>query len=49
MSIKDMSYYDRPREKASLYGLENLSNAELLAILISTGTKNYSALDISYN
>lgn len=44
-----MSYYDRPREKASLYGLENLSNAELLAILISTGTKNYSALDISYN
>ena len=43
-----MSYYDRPREKASLYGLENLSNAELLAILISTGTKNHSALDIAY-
>ena len=49
MSIKDMSFYDRPREKASLYGLENLSNAELLAILISTGTKNCSALDIAYS
>lgn len=48
MSIKDMSYYDRPREKAFLYGLENLSNAELLAILISTGSKNNSALDIAY-
>ncbi|MBE6142939.1 MAG: DNA repair protein RadC [Erysipelotrichaceae bacterium] len=47
MSIKDMAYYERPREKASLYGLENLSNAELLAILISTGTRNKSALDIS--
>ena len=49
MSIKDMSYYDRPREKATLYGLENLSNAELLAILISTGSKNNSALDIAYS
>ena len=47
MSIKDMSYYERPREKASLYGLENLSNAELLAILISTGTRNKSSLDIA--
>lgn len=42
-----MAYYERPREKASLYGLENLSNIELLAILISTGTKNKSALDIA--
>ena len=42
-----MSYYERPREKASLYGLENLSNAELLAILISTGTRNKSSLDIA--
>ena len=46
-NIKNMSYYDRPREKASLQGLENLSNAELLAILISTGTKQYSAIDIA--
>ena len=47
MSIIDMAYYVRPREIASLYGLENLSNAELLAILISTGTRNKSSLDIA--
>ena len=47
MSIKDMAYYERPREKAGLYGLENLTNAELLAILISTGSKSGSALDIA--
>lgn len=48
MSIKDLSYYDRPREKASLKGLDSLTNAELLAILICTGTKEKSALEIAY-
>ena len=37
---------DRPREKLLRYGAHTLSNAELLAILIRTGTKGYSAVDL---
>ncbi len=46
--IKDIPCLDRPREKAYLYGLDCLSNAELLAIIISSGYKQASALDIAY-
>jgi len=38
---------DRPREKLLKYGEHALSNAELLAILIRTGTNGKSALDIA--
>lgn len=38
---------DRPREKLILKGRQALSDAELLAILIGTGTKNFSALELS--
>jgi len=37
---------DRPREKLLKYGAHTLSNAELLAILIRTGTKGSSAVDL---
>ena len=37
---------DRPREKLLRYGAHALSNAELLAILIRTGTKGSSAVDL---
>lgn len=46
--IKDLPENERPREKLTKYGAEVLSNAELLAILIRTGTKNQSAIDIGY-
>ena len=46
--IKDLPVLDKPREKAINYGLSNLSDAELIAILLRTGTKNSSALDIAY-
>lgn len=46
--IKDIPSLDRPREKAYLYGLSSLSNAELLALIISSGCKDKSALDIAY-
>ena len=46
-NIKSMSIYDRPREKAMLLGIDSLSNSELIAVLISTGTKDKSAIDIS--
>ena len=38
---------DRPREKLLTKGRSNLSNAELLAILIGTGTKALSAVDLA--
>ena len=38
---------DRPREKLLRYGAHTLSNAELLAILIRTGTKGSSAVDLA--
>ena len=46
--IKELPVIERPREKAIRYGLDKLSNEELLAILIRTGTKDVSALDIAH-
>lgn len=46
--IKDIPKTDQPREKALFYGINSLSNAELLALLVSSGTKNHSALEVSY-
>ena len=37
---------DRPREKMALKGRQNLSDAELLAILIGHGTRLHSAVDL---
>ena len=38
---------DRPREKLLKYGEETLSNSELLAILLRTGIKGKSAVDLA--
>jgi DNA repair protein RadC len=38
---------DRPREKMLLKGKHNLSDAELIAILIGSGTRNTSAVDVA--
>ena len=38
---------EKPREKAYLYGIEKLTNAELLAIILSIGSKNLDALELS--
>ena len=38
---------DRPREKMMQYGEQALSNSELLAILLCTGTKGQTALDLA--
>lgn len=46
-SIKHWSKDDRPREKLLAFGGENLSNSELLAILIHKGTRNQSAVDLA--
>ncbi|MCD6486248.1 MAG: DNA repair protein RadC [Syntrophobacterales bacterium] len=44
--IHEWAEDDRPREKLLKYGEHALSNAELLAILIRTGTPGRSAVDI---
>lgn len=45
-SIKNWSEDDKPREKLLNKGKSTLSNAELLAILINSGSENESALDL---
>ena len=46
-TIKDLPLSERPREKLYSYGVEALSNAELLAILIRTGHKEDTAIDVA--
>lgn len=45
--INNLPKFEKPREKAMQFGVKNLSNIELLAILIRSGTKDHSALDVS--
>lgn len=45
--LKDMALEERPREKMLLKGVKSLSNAELLAILLRTGTKNRNAIELA--
>jgi len=47
LSIKEWSVEDRPREKLLSKGISSLSDAELLAILIRTGSRNESAVDLA--
>lgn len=46
--IKELPVLERPREKAYRYGIEKLSDHELIAILIGSGSMNNSAVDIAY-
>ncbi len=47
ISIKNWSIDDKPREKLLLKGRSALSDAELVAILIGSGSKNESAVSLS--
>lgn len=47
ISIKNWSEDDQPREKLMLKGKSVLSDAELIAILIGSGSKNESAVELS--
>ena len=46
-SIKQWAKDDRPREKLLANGAENLSNSELLAILIHNGSREKTAVDLA--
>lgn len=47
--INEIPLMERPYEKMLMYGEKSLTNIELLSIIIKTGTKNISALEISRN
>lgn len=47
MTIKELPSSERPYEKLELFGEKSLSNAELLAIIIKTGTKELTSVDIA--
>lgn len=46
ISIKHWAADDKPREKLAHQGAKNLSNAELIAILIGSGNKTESAVEL---
>ena len=48
-TMKNLPESERPYEKFLSQGVESLSDAELLAIIIKTGTKKESSLDIARN
>lgn len=48
LTIRDLPPEDRPREKLKKLGAANLTDAELIAIILRTGTKGKSVLAISH-
>ena len=46
LTITQWAEEDRPREKMMLHGASALSNAELLAILIGSGSNEESAVEL---
>lgn len=47
LKIKDLAKVDRPREILEKYGVDKLSDAQLLAILLRTGTRDCNVLELS--
>lgn len=46
--IKDVPIDERPRERLVKYGAKNLSTDDLIAIILKTGTKDYSSKYLAY-
>ena len=49
VKVDSLPISERHREKAIIHGVSSLSNAELLALLIRSGYKNMSVIDLSYH
>lgn len=47
MKMKELPISERPYEKLEMYGAEFLSNAELIAIIIKSGTRDETSVDIA--
>ena len=48
-SIKNLPISERPYEKFLSMGASAMSDAELLSIIIKSGTKEYNSLDIAHS
>ena len=46
-TVKELPIDDRPREKLMLRGVQSLSDAELIAILLRTGTKGKNVIQVA--
>jgi len=46
-TMKELPVFERPYEKLELYGEKALSNAELLAIIIKSGTKEETSVQLA--
>lgn len=49
LKMKELPISERPYEKLEIYGEKMLSNAELLAIIIKTGTKEANSVSVAQN
>jgi len=47
IKFKDIPNDDKPRERLFNYGANNLSNEELISIILKTGSKNFSVKEVS--
>ncbi len=47
MTVKKLENQNRPREKAIRYGIDTLTNQELLATILQSGTKDHSVLELA--
>jgi len=47
LSIRNWALEDRPREKMMLKGIQSLSESELLSLLIGSGTRRASAVELA--
>jgi len=47
LTIKSLSENDRPREKLATLGRQNLSDAELIGIILGSGNKNETAVQLA--
>ncbi len=47
MKMRDLPRVERPREKLEKYGADRLADAELLAILLGTGTRGTNVIELS--
>lgn len=47
VKMKDLPLSERPYEKLEMYGAKSLSNSELLGIIIKTGSKNESSVELA--
>lgn len=47
IDFKKIPDSDKPRERLCVYGSENLSNEELISIILKTGSKNHSVKEVA--